>query len=51
MGLDYITKFDFKYEVVSNIGEETNATDTKRIVQEMIEKKIEFLIFAGGDGT
>ena len=51
MGLDYITKFDFKYEVVSKIGEETNATDTKRIVQEMLEKNIELLIFVGGDGT
>jgi len=51
MGEDYIKKFDFKYEVVSKIGEETNATDTKRIVQEMLEKGIELLIFVGGDGT
>ena len=51
MGEDYIKKFDFKYEVVSEIGEETNATDTKRIVQDMLEKGIELLIFVGGDGT
>jgi len=51
MGEDYIKKFDFKYEVVSKIGEETNATDTKRIVQEMLEKGIELLVFVGGDGT
>ncbi len=51
MGEDYIKKFDFKYEVVSKIGEETNATDTKRIVKEMLEKGIELLIFVGGDGT
>jgi len=51
MGEDYIKKFDFKYEAVSKIGEETNATDTKRIVGEMLEKGIELLIFVGGDGT
>ncbi|MEA1896608.1 MAG: ATP-NAD kinase family protein, partial [Bacteroidota bacterium] len=51
MGEDFIKKFDFKYEVVSKIGKETNATDTKRIVGEMLEKGIELLIFVGGDGT
>ena len=51
MGKDYIKKFDFNYEVVSETGEEINATDTKRIVQEMLEKNIELLIFVGGDGT
>ena len=51
MGEDYIKKFDFKYEVVSEIGEETNATDTKRIVKQMLEKSIELLVFVGGDGT
>ena len=51
MGKDYIKKFDFKYEVVSKIGKETNATDTKRIVKEMLEKGIELLVFVGGDGT
>jgi predicted polyphosphate/ATP-dependent NAD kinase len=51
MGEDYIKKFDLKYEVVSKIAEETNATDTKRIVKEMLEKDVELLIFVGGDGT
>jgi predicted polyphosphate/ATP-dependent NAD kinase len=51
MGEDYIKNFDFKYEVVSKIGKETNATDTKRIVKEMLEKDIDLLIFVGGDGT
>ena len=35
MGEDYIKKFDFKYEVISKIKEETNAGDTKRIIREM----------------
>jgi len=51
MGEDYIKKFDFKYEAVSKIGKETNATDTKRIAAEMLEKGIELLVFVGGDGT
>ena len=51
MGEDYIKKFDFKYEVVSKIDEETNADDTKRIIREMIKKDIDLLIFVGGDGT
>jgi len=51
MGEDFIKKFDFKYEVVSKIDEETNADDTKRIIREMVEKGINLLIFVGGDGT
>ena len=51
MGEDFIKKIDFKYEVVSQIQEETNADDTKRIVGEMLEKGIDLLMFVGGDGT
>ena len=51
MGEYYIKKFNFKYEVISKIGEETNADDTKRIIREMVDKGIELLIFVGGDGT
>lgn len=51
MGEDYLKKFNFNYEVVSKIGAETNADDTKRIVGEMQKKGIDLLIFVGGDGT
>ena len=51
MGEDYLKKFDFKYDVVSTIGEETSADDTKRIIQEMLNEGIELLVFVGGDGT
>lgn len=51
MGEDYLKKFDFKYEVASKIGKDTNADDTKRIVLEMLKKGIKLLIFVGGDGT
>ena len=51
MGEDFIKKFDFKYEVISKIDEETNADDTKKIIREMVENDINLLIFVGGDGT
>ncbi|MBN1633878.1 MAG: ATP-NAD kinase family protein [Ignavibacteria bacterium] len=51
MGEDYLKKFDFKFEVVSKIGKNTNSDDTKRIVGEMLEKSIKLLMFVGGDGT
>lgn len=51
MGEDYIKKFDFNYEVISEIEKETNADDTKRIIREMVKKNIDLLIFVGGDGT
>jgi len=51
MGEDYLKRFDFKYEVASKIGKDTNADDTKRIVLEMLKKGIKLLIFVGGDGT
>ncbi|MEA3449029.1 MAG: ATP-NAD kinase family protein [Bacteroidota bacterium] len=51
MGEDYLKKFNFKYEVVSKIGKETNADDTKKIIREMLKEGIDLLIFVGGDGT
>jgi len=51
MGEDYLKRFDFKFEVASKIGKDTNADDTKRIVLEMLKKGIKLLIFVGGDGT
>ncbi|MEA3452021.1 MAG: ATP-NAD kinase family protein [Bacteroidota bacterium] len=51
MGGDYLKKFNFKYEIVSEIGKETNADDTKRIIREMVKEGIELLVFVGGDGT
>lgn len=51
MGEDYIKKFDFKYEVASQIKKETDAEDTKKIIREMVKKEVQLLIFVGGDGT
>lgn len=51
MGENFIKKFNFKYEVASEIGKETNADDTKKIIREMLKEDIDLLIFVGGDGT
>ncbi len=51
MGEDHIKKFNFNYKVVGKIGKETKAEDTKRIARDMLNEKIELLIFVGGDGT
>ncbi|MEA1940207.1 MAG: ATP-NAD kinase family protein [Candidatus Caldatribacteriota bacterium] len=51
MGENFIKKFNFKYEIVSEIGKETNADDTKKIIGEMLKEGIDLLIFVGGDGT
>ena len=51
MGENYMRRYDFKYEVIGKVGEDTTAEDTKRIAKEMVERGIEILIFVGGDGT
>ncbi len=51
MGEDYVKEFCFDYEVVGDIGIETDSDDTKNIAKEMVSKEIELLIFVGGDGT
>jgi predicted polyphosphate/ATP-dependent NAD kinase len=51
MGENYLKPHNFNFEVVGNIAEKTTAEDTKGIVEEMLKKDIELLIFCGGDGT
>ncbi|MFX1497954.1 MAG: ATP-NAD kinase family protein [Promethearchaeota archaeon] len=51
MGKHYIKNYNYKIEVVGNIGIETTAQDTIRIAKSMVKKNIELLIFCGGDGT
>jgi len=51
MGEDYIKNFPLEYEVIGTIEGETSPKDTKRIAKTMLDKKIELLIFCGGDGT
>lgn len=51
MGENLLKELGFKYEVLGNTEGKTTFEDTEKIAREMLEKKVELLIFAGGDGT
>jgi len=51
MGEDYIKKYNFNYEIIGEIKNDTSSNDTKDIINQMIKNNIELLIFVGGDGT
>ncbi len=51
MGEQHVRELAVPFEVIGEIGKETSAEDTKRIVQAMVHRGIELLVFAGGDGT
>ncbi|MBY9004184.1 MAG: ATP-NAD kinase family protein [Candidatus Lokiarchaeota archaeon] len=51
MGESYIKNRGFNYKVIGQIGKETFPEDTKKIAKLLYDKKIEILVFFGGDGT
>ncbi len=52
MGEDLCRRMGFSFEVVNTApGEHTDAGDTEETVHRCIEKGIDLLLFAGGDGT
>jgi len=51
MGEHHVADCGIPSVVVSGIGEETSASDTKRLAREMIDRGADLLIFVGGDGT
>jgi len=51
MGEHYARGVGLPFSVVGEIGEETSASDTKRLAREMVDHGAELLIFVGGDGT
>ncbi|MGC9521989.1 MAG: ATP-NAD kinase family protein [Anaerolineae bacterium] len=51
MGEDYVADARVPFDVVGEIGEETTASDTKRLARELVDRGAELLIFVGGDGT
>lgn len=51
MGEQYMEGIAMPFTVIGEIDKETSAEDTKRIAGEMVDRGIELLIFAGGDGT
>ena len=51
MGEEYVNDFDVTFKVISRMGKETSAEDTKRKIGEMLNYGIKLLIFVGGDCT
>lgn len=52
MGEHCLKRCGFSFTVVGELSQEkTTAEDTQRIAKELVEQKIDLLLFAGGDGT
>ena len=51
MGEDVIRDFKFKYEVIYNTPKITNAEDTKNVIKIFMQRKVDLIVFVGGDGT
>lgn len=51
MGEDTLKSLNLPYEVVYQAGARSSADDTKNIIQLFVEKQVDLVVFAGGDGT
>lgn len=51
MGEDVLRELGFKYELIGDNKKITSAVDTEAAAEELKEKNVEVLVFAGGDGT
>lgn len=52
MGADILKEMKLDFEVIDGLsGKVTTAEDTIRIAKTMAEKKVDLIVFAGGDGT
>ena len=51
MGADVAARSGFRPVVVTETGERTTARDTSQAVRALVERGIDLLLFAGGDGT
>ena len=52
MGADLLAEMGFTFTVVGELdGPSTTATDTERVAAELVEHRLDLLLFAGGDGT
>jgi len=51
MGENVLRSLDIPCEVVYQAGKKTAAADTKNVVRLLVEKAVDFIVFAGGDGT
>jgi len=51
MGEDLCQALDLPFEVLGGVGEITSAMDTQQAVTKFIERDVDLILFAGGDGT
>jgi predicted polyphosphate/ATP-dependent NAD kinase len=56
MGEDLVKELGFQFEVLTgfsnkNISEETSAEDTCAAAKQLLSKRVDIILFAGGDGT
>lgn len=56
MGEDLVASMGFQYEVLPNIADSsqskhTSAEDTKKAAYQLLEQRVDIILFAGGDGT
>lgn len=51
MGANTLKSLDLPFEVIYEVTEHSSAADTKNIVQLFVDKQVDFIVFAGGDGT
>ena len=52
MGETLVAEMGFSYQVLSNISsDKTTAQDTCNAAQQLLDQKVDIILFAGGDGT
>lgn len=52
MGENLVADMDFDYQVLTNISvKNTSAEDTCKAAQQLLDQKVDIILFAGGDGT
>lgn len=51
MGANTLKSLNLPFEVVYEAAGESSAADTKNIIQLFVDLQVDFIVFAGGDGT
>ncbi len=51
MGENTLKSLNLPFEVIYEAAEQSSATDTKNITQLFVDMQVDFIVFAGGDGT
>jgi len=51
MGEDTLKSLNLPHEVIYAAGARSSAVDTKNIIQLFVDKQVDLVVFAGGDGT